>query len=100
VGKKPTRQSLSANKLIRAAYNAKKNSLKLKQPINPKPANLIIAADRIARLESENDMLKQQNGALMERFVIWQQNAYKYGLSEQKLNESLPRIDRERTEED
>ncbi|MBT5231439.1 MAG: hypothetical protein HOM11_14325 [Methylococcales bacterium] len=98
VGKKPTRQSLSANQTIKEAYKAKKVSLKLSAPTQPKPSSLTAAADRIARLQSENDTLKMKNDALLEQFVRWQYNAYKYGLKERQLNEPLPRIDRERTE--
>lgn len=98
VGKKPTRQSLSANESIKEAYRAKKASLKLKAPSKPKPSSLSAAADRIAKLQSENEILKRKNDALLEQFVVWQYNAYKYGMKEHQLNECLPRIDRERTE--
>ena len=64
----------------------------------PLPSNLKAAADRIAKLQSEADLLKKKNSALLERFVVWQYNAYKYGMKEHQLNEPLPRIDRERTE--
>lgn len=98
VGKKPTRQSLYANEKIRDAYKAKKFSLKVKGLTKPKPSSLNAAADRIARLQSEVDTLKMKNDALLEKFVIWQYNSYKYGVKEHQLNEPLPRIDRERTE--
>jgi hypothetical protein len=98
VGKKPTRQSLSANEPIKEAYKAKKASLKLKAPSKPKPSSLTAAADRIARLQSENEILKCKNNALLEQFVKWQYNAYKNGVKEHQLNAPLPRIDRERTE--
>lgn len=98
VGKKPTRQSLSANKPLKEAYKAKKASLKLSAPSKPKPSSLNAAADRIAKLQSENETLKRKNDALLEQFVIWQYNAYKSGLKEHQLNAPLPRIDRERTE--
>ena len=98
VGKKPTRQSLYANEVIRDAYKAKKSSLKVKGLTKPKPSSLNAAADRIARLQSEVDTLKMKNDALLEQFVVWQYNSYKYGVKEHQLNEPLPRIDRERTE--
>ena len=47
-----------------------------------KPSNLNIASDRIGRLQSEIDSLKRKNSALLEQFVIWQYNAYKYGTKE------------------
>jgi hypothetical protein len=98
VGKKPTRQSLHGNKVIREAYTAKKESLKIKGLSKPKPSSLNAAADRIAKLQSELDCLKMKNDALLQQFVIWQYNSYKYGIKEHQLNEPLPRIDRERTD--
>lgn len=98
VGKRPTRQSLSANGTIKEAYKAKKALLKFKAPSKPKPSSLTAAADRIARLQSENEVLKRKNDALLEKFVVWQYNAYKNGVKEQQLNAVLPRIDRERTD--
>ena len=98
VGKNPTRQSLNANKLIKEAYSSKKGTIKMFGIAVPKPSNLNMASDRIGRLQSEIENLKRKNSALLEKFVIWQYNAYKYGMNEYQLNEPLPRIDRERTE--
>ncbi len=98
IGKNPTRQSLNSNKLIKDAYSSKKSTLKIHGPATPKPSSITIAGDRIARLQSEIESLKRKNSALLEQFVIWQYNAYKYGMKEHQLNEPLPRIDRERTE--
>jgi len=89
---------LYANKVIREAYKSKKNTLKVKGVIKPKPSSLNEAAQRISRLQSEVDTLKMKNDALLEQFVIWQYNSYKYGVKEHQLNEPLPRIDSERTE--
>ncbi|WP_333874940.1 hypothetical protein [Methylobacter sp.] len=98
IGKKPTRQSLNANKLIKEVYKSKKLTLKAHGPVTPKPSSLTMAGDRIARLQSEIENLKRKNSILLEQFVIWQYNAYKRGIKEHQLNEPLPRIDRERTE--
>jgi len=57
-----------------------------------------MAGDRIAGLQSEIESLKRKNSGLLEQFVIWQYNAYKYGMKEHQLNGPLPRIDCERTE--
>ncbi len=98
VGKKPTRQSLFANQTIRDAYIAKKSILKTRGALNPKPSSLGIAAERIAKLQIEVELLKKKNDSLLQQFVVWQYNAYKYGLKEHQLNEPLPRIDRERSD--
>ncbi len=100
VGKKPTRQSLNAIKQIKEAYTLKKSGLKVHGPRKAKPVSLNAAAERIARQQSEIDSLKAKNAALLEQFVVWQYNSYKYGLKEHQLNEPLPRIDRDRTETD
>ena len=47
-----------------------------------KPSNLNIASDLIGRLQSEIESLKCKNSALLEQFVIWQYNSYKYGTKE------------------
>lgn len=98
VGKIPTRQSLNGNKEIKEAYLAKKKGLKIQAPRTPLPSSLAVAADRIARLQGENERLKERNSILLEQFTKWQYNAYKHGLKEWQLNEPLPRIDRERSE--
>lgn len=98
VGKKPTRQSLNNNQSIRDAFTARKSGIRQLGIHKPKPSNLNVAADRISHLRAENDMLKKKNAALLEQFVRWQYNAYKYGMTEAKLNEPMPTIDRETTE--
>lgn len=99
IGKTPTRQTLNAHTVIKDAYAAKKNGLKVHGPRTALPSSLAVAAQRIARLQTENDELRLKNDALLEQFVKWQYNAYKHGLKEYQLNEELPRIDRERTED-
>jgi hypothetical protein len=98
IGRKPSRQSLFANKEIKEAFKARKADIGQRGNELPKPGNLIIAAERIKRLHNENEMLKKKNTELLEKFVIWQYNAYKHGVKDHELNEPLPRIDRERTE--
>jgi hypothetical protein len=98
VGKLPSRQSLSSHEAIATAYQTKKEALKGRDPKNPRPASLNIAAARIAKLESEIDELKEVHRRLMQQFVIWQYNAYKFGMKTYQLNQPLPKIDRERTD--
>lgn len=98
IGKTPTRQTLNAHAAIKDAYAAKKSGLKVHGPRTAMPSSLAVAAQRIARLQTENDELRMKNDALLEQFVKWQYNAYKYGVKDHQLNEPLPRIDRERTD--
>jgi hypothetical protein len=99
IGKTPTRQTLNGHSAIKDAYSAKKSSLKVRLPRTAMPSSLSVAAQRIARLQTENYELKMRSDALLEQFVRWQYNAYKHGLKENQLNADLPRIDRERTED-
>ena len=98
VGKKPTRQSLSAHEAIKNAYQSKKDSIKGKAPAKPRPASLNAAASRIANLEAEVAELKEQNRKYKQMFVVWQYNAYKRGMTEDSLNAAMPKIDRERSD--
>jgi hypothetical protein len=97
IGNKPTRQTLNAHVNIKAAYDAKKSGLKIHGPRTAMPSSLAVAAQRIARLQTENDSLRLKNDMLLEQFVKWQYNSYKHGVKEHQLNAELPRIDRERT---
>lgn len=99
VGRTPTRQTLNAHAKIKDAYAAKKSGLKVHGPRTVMPSSLAVAAQRIARLQAENDELRMMNELLMERFAKWEYNAYKNGVFLQHLEEDLPPIDRERTED-
>lgn len=98
IGKTPTRQTLNAHAQIKDAYKARKAGVKVHGVRTGMPSSLAAAAQRIARLQTENDELKRKNAALLEQFVKWQYNAYTNGVKEHQLNKDLPRIDRERTE--
>lgn len=98
VGKKPTRQSLNAHEAIVIAYGVAKKGLRVAGAKNPRPGSIKMAAARIAKLERELEQAKEENRLLRQRFVMWQYNAYKHGLNEHRLNEPLPKIDRERSD--
>ncbi|MFT4273963.1 MAG: hypothetical protein QM578_23415 [Pantoea sp.] len=94
IGKKPTRQSLNMNKDIVEAYHNRKKGIRATDNAIRKPANLKIAAARIANLEKQIYHLEEQNKNFKEQFVKWQYNAYKFGVSENQLNSDLPTIER------
>lgn len=98
IGNAPSRPTLNAHAPIKEAYSAKKRGLKIHGTRKAMPSSLAVAAQRIARLLSENDELKKKNDALLERFVKWQYNAYKHGMKEHQLNAEMTEIDRERTD--
>lgn len=95
IGRHPSRQTLADKPRIVLAYKAAKERLK-KQCAGETPAapdSMNVALQRIARLEAENVQLKAENNLLLQQFVTWQYNAYKAGLSADRLNEPLPPID-------
>lgn len=98
LGSKTTRQTLSSHQPIMDAFSAKKSGAQVHEPRTSTPSSLAIAAQRLAHQQNVIDELKTTNAALLERFAQWQYNAHKYGVKEHQLNESLPRIDRERTD--
>ncbi len=98
VGKRPTRQSLSANSVISHAYRVKKSAIQGKITPKPRPASLKVAAMRIASLEAELAEVKEHNRSYKQKFTIWQYNAYKHGMKEHQLNAPMPKIDRERSD--
>lgn len=98
IGTRPTRQTLNAHARIKSAFGDKKTQQKAGFQPTKRPASLAIAEQRIHRLESENQRLKAENNHLLERFVRWQYNALKRGLSQGVLDAPLPRIDRDSAE--
>lgn len=97
LGRSPARQTLCAHDEIMMAYKARRGSLKTQAPRVSLPSSLAIAAQRLARQQSVVDELTAVNNALLERFVRWQYNAYKHGMSDAQLDAELPRINRGRT---
>lgn len=98
IGTRPTRQTLNAHPEVKSAFSDKKIQLKTGLKPTKRPQSLAIAEQRIHRLESENQRLKAENDRLLERFIRWQYNAQKRGLSQAVLDESLPTIDRDSAE--
>ena len=98
VGLRPTRQTLNSHAKIKDAYLARKGQIKAGAVFSKRPASLNIAGQRIRRLEGENNWLKAENDRLLERFVRWQYNAYKHGMSKEALEASLPFVNRDSSE--
>ena len=71
IGKKPTRQSLNMNKDIVAAYQIRKKGIRATDNAIRRPANLKIAAARIASLEKQLYHLEEINKNLKEQFIRW-----------------------------
>lgn len=96
--KRLTRQALFAHTRIRDAFDNRKKTLRGSTTGKlVKSVELQKALERISRLESENNRLKNENEALLAQFVRWAYNAHSKGLSLEFLNMSLPDIDRRAT---
>lgn len=95
IGRSPSRQTLAKATRIALAFKTTKNRLKEGKAVGGAtiPDSMSIALQRISRLEAENAQIKAENRALLEQFVTWQYNAYKAGLSIDRLNQGLPGID-------
>jgi predicted RNase H-like nuclease (RuvC/YqgF family) len=98
IGTKPARQTLAKFVRIENAFEACKKRLKDDTQEMRLPHSIKIAAERITRLERENERLKRENRELLQQFVIWQYNAHIRGLSDRDLNLPLPGIDRGQTD--
>ncbi|MEI4523831.1 hypothetical protein [Pseudomonas sp. CCNWLW23] len=94
IGGRPTRQTLSSHGQVKTAFSHKKEQQKTGIVAGKRPASLSIAEQRIKRLENENDRLRAESSRLLEQFIRWQYNAYKHGLSKDKLDAPLPNIER------
>lgn len=98
IGTRATRQTFSAHAQIKSAFGDKKTQQKTGLQPTKRPQSLAIAGRRIHRLESEIQRLKAENERLLERFIRWQYNAQKRGLSQAALDDYLPVIDRDSSE--
>ncbi|MEN4602338.1 hypothetical protein ABEG90_06910 [Pantoea agglomerans] len=100
LGKRPTRQSLSQHTAIVRAFELQKKNIKSGASEVKRPANLNIASQQIRNLQLKNESLKEEVRVLKQQFIIWQFNAYKYGIKEYQLNAPLMPVDREKTDKE
>lgn len=98
IGTVPSRQTLYRFVRIKNAYKAAKARLRNGVDEVKLPQSIRVAAQRIARLERENERLNRENRELLQQFTVWQYNAIVKGLTKNDLNKALPRIDRGNTE--
>lgn len=96
LGFRPSRQGLYQREEIREAFQAKQQGLRISpKEASPMPSSLAVAAKRIANLNAEVREKELMITRLRDRFVRWQYNAYKKGMTEADLDAPLPFIDRE-----
>lgn len=80
-----SRQALEANDIIHRAYAEAKQKLRKGMPLARRPP----MPERLARLQSENERLRQENEIHLEMFVTWLYNAQSYGLRVENLEAEL-----------
>lgn len=104
LGTRYTRQGLDKHFSITTAFkkakerNRKRNPLKLKPDDEGLPPDLAMALRTNEALRAQIEVLKAERDRFLEKFAVWLYNARSRGLSEQDLNRSLPRIDRQGSE--
>lgn len=101
LGIRYTRQTLHKHERIRQSFVRRKKKLADGEAQTQQRAEdpvLQATLDRLARVELENDRLKQENVNLLEQFVRWTYNAGTRGLSMDFLNRDLPMISRGQTD--
>lgn len=101
LGRSYTRQALDAHVSVKRAFAlAKKRARSGKSSgamlhVSPE---LKTASDRVEALKVEVALLRQERNAFLETFATWLYNAHNRGLSELELNQSLPAIERHRSD--
>lgn len=102
LGRPFSRQALDAHAKIKTAYQTRKIRLRKirasvvagRPDMDDIPPELGLALQRAAALQARVDRLQATVDAYDVKFVTWLYNARIAGLSEAKLNEPLPPIDR------
>lgn len=98
MGRSYTRQALDRHERIKIAFTMRKKSLRYKDgKTETDSPELQKTLERLERLKAENERLNAENTQLLEQYARWAYNAKIKGLSEQYLNQPLPKIDRGRT---
>lgn len=91
-----TRQTLAKHSRIKSAYDLTKKRIINKTLIEIKEpkVNDNILIQKINRLEAENTRLTKENEAFLTQFARWAYNAYIKGITQDELDNALPRVNR------
>ncbi len=87
-----TRQALSSYEEIQVAYTNKKAKLRENDVTAPPPTSdstVEYLEAQIADLTTENERLNRVNNAYKQRFILWQNNAYKHGIRLDSLDAAI-----------
>lgn len=97
-----TRQALSNHARIADAFDQRKKALRgaggeKKQPLKDLSPEMMIAMQRIERLEAESARLSAENERLLVQFSVWLYNAEMRGLTKEQLSATMPATLKEAT---
>ena len=95
LGINPTRQTLSRDPRIKLAFQNRKEGKP--HPVRQSATEKSLR-QKVERLKAENARLEKEKALFLEMFTRWQYNAHKHGLTEERLGQPLPRIDRGRSD--
>lgn len=97
-----TRQTLHKHERVRLAFSRAKHAVQLGEKGPPVQAagcsELVAVLERLARVESANRRLREENEELLAQFARWAYNAHSRGLDIRFLNQALPSISRGQTQ--
>ncbi|MDL2313595.1 hypothetical protein LJC36_01285 [Desulfovibrio sp. OttesenSCG-928-C14] len=96
-----SRQALNNSVRVKNAYKIAKERLDGEKVSSKRKISkeLQIALARKETLKAENCRLIRENDQLLEQFCRWAYNASNRGISEEFLNQPLPKVDRGQTKE-
>lgn len=106
LGRDFTRQGLDKQPSISAAFKQAKDRLRIRskklspERVDNRLPELVAAERRIENLLAEIEVMKAEKDRLLERFATWLYNARSRGLTQSDLSQSLPQIDRDKSEKD
>lgn len=91
LGVKTTRKTLLTRDSIKTAMRLRKTELKAPSQAARQFTDIGRANDRIARLTRRIEELERSQGVLIDQFARWAYNADAHGLSEDDLNQPIPK---------
>ena len=84
------RQTLNRYPELSQALRRRKAELASRVGRRAATGELKVATERLERLKAENNRLRAENDALIERFVKWAYNASLFGIDDEKLDQPMP----------
>ncbi|VTU06284.1 Uncharacterised protein [Actinobacillus indolicus] len=90
------RQSLANYSDIQKAFSTRKQRIKENSKANPQPnVTIDYLQKQVNNLKAQVQRLEEINEQYKQKFIVWQYNAYMYGMTEDKLNKPLIAVNRQ-----